>query len=123
MDTVDKTPRELPVREIGTGTDTRDILAQARRQADVRNFDDVFIVDIDSHHNEAESWSEIMQYVEDDVVRGGIGVSEDDTNVAVFDCKPGSLTLEKFREAVQDAAEHVRSTSVRLAGGCADADI
>ncbi len=69
MDTVDKTPRELPVKEIGTGTDTRDILAQARRQAEVRNFDDVFIVDIDSHHNEAESWREIMQYVEDDVVR------------------------------------------------------
>ena len=42
--------RENPVRQIDVATDTREILARARRQADERNFDDLFIVDMDSHH-------------------------------------------------------------------------
>ena len=50
MDTIGGTPRDLS--EIGDRTDSREILAHARQQADRRGFDDVFIVDIDSHVNE-----------------------------------------------------------------------
>ena len=61
--------RENPVKEITTYTDSREILAKARRQAEERNFDDVFIVDIDSHHTETESWRDIITYIDDPVVR------------------------------------------------------
>ena len=71
MDTgVEAVPvRENPVKEITTRTDSRDVLARARKQADERNFDDVFIVDIDSHHTETESWRDIIGYIDDPVVR------------------------------------------------------
>ena len=61
--------RENPVRQIDVSTDTREILARARRQADERNFDDVFIVDMDSHHTESESWADIISYLDDEVIR------------------------------------------------------
>ncbi len=42
-------------------TDSRELLARARQQADSRNLDDVFIVDIDSHVDDGKtgpkSWS------------------------------------------------------------------
>ena len=69
MDTGIEPVRENTVREITTYTDSRDVLAKARKQADERNFDDVFIVDIDSHHTETESWREIIGYIDDPVVR------------------------------------------------------
>ena len=69
MDTGIEPVRENAVREITTYTDSRDVLAKARKQADERNFDDVFIVDIDSHHTETESWREIIAYIDDPVVR------------------------------------------------------
>ena len=69
MDTGVERTREHPIKQIDVHTDTRDILAHARQQADKRNFDDVFIVDIDSHHTESESWRDIIAYVDDEVVR------------------------------------------------------
>lgn len=69
MDTGVEPTREQPIKQIDVYTDTRDILARARQQAEKRNFDDIFIVDVDSHHTESESWSEIVQYVDDEVVR------------------------------------------------------
>ena len=61
--------RENPVRQIDVSTDTREILARARRQADQRKFDDLFIVDMDSHHTESESWADIIGYLDDEVIR------------------------------------------------------
>jgi len=49
-------------------TDSRELLARARQQADTRNFDDVFIVDIDSHVGDDKNWPEIMEYIEDPVI-------------------------------------------------------
>ena len=69
MDTGIEPVREIPVKEITTYSDTRDILAKARKQAEERNFSDVFIADIDSHHTETESWREIITYIDDPVVR------------------------------------------------------
>ena len=49
--------------------DTRDALANAAAQARERNLEDVLIVDVDAHHYETESWSEIVEYIEEPVIR------------------------------------------------------
>jgi len=54
--------------QIDDWTDSREILARARQQADKRNFDDVFIVDIDSHISDGAAWPEILDFVEDPVI-------------------------------------------------------
>ncbi|MEX2455319.1 MAG: amidohydrolase family protein [Rhodospirillaceae bacterium] len=69
MDSGIEPVKENPIKEITTYTDSRDILAKARKQADKNNFDDVFIADIDAHHVETESWRDIIGYIDDDVVR------------------------------------------------------
>lgn len=51
------------------GFDTRQHLAKARHQAEERNLGDVLIVDADAHHYENESWAEIVEYIEDPVLR------------------------------------------------------
>jgi predicted TIM-barrel fold metal-dependent hydrolase len=47
----------------------QNLLANARRQADERRFDEFLIVDVDSHHYEDVRWDEIIPYVEDDQIR------------------------------------------------------
>jgi predicted TIM-barrel fold metal-dependent hydrolase len=59
----------LPVQQIDVYSDTREILAHARRNARRRGFNDWYICDIDAHHVETVSWSEIVGYIEDPVVR------------------------------------------------------
>src|SRR5258708_1921691 len=50
-------------------TDTRDLLAHAKRDAIRRKYHDWLICDIDAHHVETVSWKEIITYIEDPVVR------------------------------------------------------
>nr|WP_216665341.1 amidohydrolase family protein [Pseudoruegeria sp. HB172150] len=57
------------MEKITVRTDTRDILAHAKRDAVRRKFDDWLIFDMDSHHQESVSWNEIVQFIEDPVVR------------------------------------------------------
>lgn len=47
--------------------DTRMLLRKAAEQA--RGYDDIFIVDVDSHHYENENFAEIIDYIEDPVLR------------------------------------------------------
>lgn len=56
---------ELP--EITIESDTRDVLAHAKRQADRHK--DTFIVDIDGHVTETAFWNEITDFIDDDVIR------------------------------------------------------
>src|ERR1700682_4496628 len=49
--------------------DTTAALAHAARQAIERRYEDFLIVDIDSHHYETESFSEIAEYITDPVLR------------------------------------------------------
>jgi uncharacterized protein len=49
--------------------DTTDALAHARQQAIERRYEDFLIVDVDSHHYENESFSEIAEYIPDPVLR------------------------------------------------------
>ena len=67
MDTGLEPTREIPVKEITTQTDTRDILAHCKFQGEKNNFDQMVIVDTDAHHMEIESWRDICEYIEDEV--------------------------------------------------------
>jgi uncharacterized protein len=64
-----KTPpqyRELP--EITVQTDTRDYLAHATKQS--RSYDHYdLIVDVDAHLQEAQFWGEIIDLLENDVLK------------------------------------------------------
>ena len=57
------------LRDIDIYSDTRDILAHARKDAVRRGIDDWFIADIDAHHMESVSWAEVVTYIEDPVLR------------------------------------------------------
>lgn len=54
---------------LGEDFDTREVLRNARRQAEERDLSRMLIVDADAHHYETESWSEITSYLEDPVMR------------------------------------------------------
>jgi predicted TIM-barrel fold metal-dependent hydrolase len=49
--------------------DTRTYLRNAARQAQERNYAAFTIVDVDAHNYETESWSEIVDYLDDAVLR------------------------------------------------------
>lgn len=69
MDTGVESLREIPIKEITTQTDTRDILAHCKIQGEQNKFDEIVIVDTDAHHMEIESWGAICEYIEDEVQR------------------------------------------------------
>ena len=68
MDSGVENVRELR-KEIDIKTDTREILARASRYAEEHNFKDWLIVDVDAHHSEMASWKEVVNYIEDPVIR------------------------------------------------------
>ncbi len=49
--------------------DTGKLLRNAARQRDLRGLDDVLVVDVDAHHYETESMAEIVDFIEDPVMR------------------------------------------------------
>jgi uncharacterized protein len=63
------TPVAHATQEITTATDTREILANARRDTERYGLDDYFIVDVDSHHVELDSWPDIIDRIENPVLR------------------------------------------------------
>ena len=65
MDLIADRGRRVTVDELNT---TR-LLAHARKQAVQRKFDDVLIVDVDAHHYENEHMSEILPFMENDVLK------------------------------------------------------
>jgi hypothetical protein len=56
-------------QQITTNTDSREILANARRDIERYKLDDYFIVDVDAHHVEFDSWDEVLDQIEDPVLR------------------------------------------------------
>jgi len=62
-----------PIRNVrdpaNEGFDTRTLLRNAAEQAIARRYEDVFIVDVDSHHYETESFKDIAEYIENPVFR------------------------------------------------------
>jgi predicted TIM-barrel fold metal-dependent hydrolase len=65
MDSLETKFRDPAVEEF----DTRTLLIQAERQARKRKYEDFCIVDVDAHHYETESFQEIIEYIEDPVLR------------------------------------------------------
>jgi hypothetical protein len=63
------TARDHAVQQITTRTDSREILANAHRDIARLHLDDYFIVDVDAHHVEFDSWSEILDHLENPVLR------------------------------------------------------
>jgi predicted TIM-barrel fold metal-dependent hydrolase len=63
MDTVSF--RDLSVEEF----DTKTLLAHANEQAIQRRYEDFLIVDVDAHHFETDSYAQIVNYIEDPVMR------------------------------------------------------
>src|ERR1700704_4659129 len=57
--------RDLAAAEFDTTT----LLAHAADQAIERRYEDFCIVDVDCHHYETEAFNEILQYIEDPVIR------------------------------------------------------
>lgn len=56
-------------RQTGFGLSHHELLERTRQQAAERNFQDVFIVDSDFHHIEGDFWTELLPYVDNEVVR------------------------------------------------------
>lgn len=85
------------VQQITTKTDSREILANAKRDIDKFGLKDYFIVDIDSHHVEFDSWAEVLEHIEDPVLRRtGQTMSAqwpNATNIALSNHPPG-LTFQ-----------------------------
>jgi predicted TIM-barrel fold metal-dependent hydrolase len=81
--------RELP--EITINTDTRDILSHATMQAEA--LEDYFLVDIDAHVTETQFWPEIIERIDNDVIRqmGQAMQSRPGTNTALLNAQPGTL--------------------------------
>ena len=48
------------------------VLANAREQAIKRRYEDVFIADVDAHHYESDHYDEILEYLEDPILRNEI---------------------------------------------------
>src|SRR5690242_11743264 len=66
MDTLEDVRfRDLAVEEFDTST----LLAHARQQAEQRRYEDFPIVDVDGHHLETLSYAQIVEYIEDPVLR------------------------------------------------------
>jgi predicted TIM-barrel fold metal-dependent hydrolase len=50
-------------------SDTRETLRNAVKYRDARRLQDYFIVDLDTHHFETSSWNEIVDYIEDPILK------------------------------------------------------
>jgi predicted TIM-barrel fold metal-dependent hydrolase len=57
--------RDLAVQSF----DTKTLLSHAQEQAIQRRYEDFLIVDVDAHHYETDSYAEIVEYIDDPVMR------------------------------------------------------
>ncbi|HEX9461873.1 MAG TPA: amidohydrolase family protein [Alphaproteobacteria bacterium] len=65
MDLITDHGRRISIEELNTSK----LLAHAAQQARKRKYDDFTIVDVDSHHYESEHFSEILPFMENDVLK------------------------------------------------------
>jgi predicted TIM-barrel fold metal-dependent hydrolase len=84
-----KTFRDLD--EITIKSDTRDILSHATIQAE--GLEDYFLVDIDAHVTETQFWGEIIELIDNDVIRqmGQAMMSRPGTSTALLNVQSGML--------------------------------
>jgi predicted TIM-barrel fold metal-dependent hydrolase len=119
---------EHKVQQITTRTDSREILANAHRDIARLRLDDYFIVDVDAHHVEFDSWSEILEHLENPVLRhNAISMTQNWPNAKqlAFSNHPVGLTFQdvfgriphqaELGEHVDQTDEHRDLTLVRRA--------
>jgi predicted TIM-barrel fold metal-dependent hydrolase len=88
-----------PVRTINTGEregfSTSRHLEHAKRQAEERSYKDILIVDVDAHHYEEESWPEIVEYIEDPVIRhrAKLGVAKNNLGSSLLFRPPANQSI------------------------------
>lgn len=101
----DLSVRAHPVQEITNRTATRDVLANA--EADIKRYglDDYFIVDVDSHHTELDSWTSILSRIDDPVLRRD-ALEMSKTQPAVLSNSPQGL----YYQDVAGRISHVLQT-------------
>src|SRR6516162_2168534 len=94
--------RELP--EITIKTDTRDILSHATVQAEA--LEDYFLVDIDAHVTETQFWPEIIERIDNDVIRqmGQGMMARPGTTTALLNAQPGMLYQNVYGRIPHQAA-------------------
>jgi predicted TIM-barrel fold metal-dependent hydrolase len=122
------TAKEHSVQQITTRTDSREILANARRDIARYNLEDYFIVDLDAHHVEFDSWGEILDRLENPVLRYNAKTMTEDwpnaRNVAFSNHSVGMTFQDVFGriphqaelgEFVEKTEEHRDLTLVRRA--------
>ncbi|MBD21908.1 MAG: amidohydrolase, partial [Rhodospirillaceae bacterium] len=108
--------RELP-QEITTKTDTRDILARETKYQREKGFNDWTIVDVDAHHSEMSSWREVVEYIDDPILKhygtefqsrtgGAPGLSNAMPGLRYQDIGGRVPHQTKIEEAVQETSNH-----------------
>jgi len=120
--------REHPVQQITTHTDSREILANARRDIARYHLEDYFIVDVDAHHVEFDSWHEILDHLENPVLRHNAKVMTEvwpNARRLAFSNHPAGLTFQDvfgriphqaaLAEQVEPSDEHRDLTLIRRA--------
>src|SRR5271156_7213515 len=126
------TATEHKVQQITTGTDSREILANAHRDIALYHLDDYFIVDVDAHHVEFDSWAEILDHLENPVLRHNAkSMTQNWPNAKklAFSNHPAGLTFQDVFGRIphqaelgavgEKSSEHPALTLVRRARGSA----
>ena len=122
------TASEHKVQQITTRTDSREILANARRDIDRLHLHDYFIVDVDAHHVEFDSWRELLEHLENPVLRhNAVTMTENWPNAKnlAFSNHPVGMTFQdvfgriphqcELGEYVEKTDEHRDLTLIRRA--------
>jgi predicted TIM-barrel fold metal-dependent hydrolase len=114
-------------QEITIKTDSRDILHNAYRDIERYNLDDYFIVDVDAHHVESDSWTEVLEHVESPFLKHIAREGDNwpnSKNLALTTVAPGLHYQDlhgriphqtTLGEAVDDSSVHRDVTLVRRA--------
>ena len=116
--------RELAVQEITTKTDTRDILAHATKSFRDKRLDGWTLIDVDAHHSEMSSWSDIVEYLDDPIMLhharefrsrtgGAPGLSNHMPGIRYQDVGGRIRHQQKLDEPVDDKSVHRDVTLVR----------
>src|SRR5262249_28512091 len=116
--------RALPVQEITTKTDTRDILANATKYLRDKRLEGWTLIDVDAHHSEMSSWSEIVEYLDDPILLhharefrsrtgGAPGLSNHMPGIRYQDVGGRIRHQQKLDEPVEDRSVHRDVTLVR----------
>jgi uncharacterized protein len=116
--------RELPVQEITTKTDTRDILAHATKSFRDKRLVGWTLIDVDAHHSEMSSWTEIVENLDDPILLhharefrsrtgGAPGLSNHMPGIRYQDVGGRIRHQQKLDEPIDDKSVHRDVTLVR----------